>query len=93
MVISASSAEQPSALVGVRGEPVMMLAGIGADHQVLAPVLDIAERPAIFERQPGDAQLLGLHDELVAEAAADVGRDHAHLALIDPEELRQSRRG
>ena len=67
-----------------------MLAGIGADHQMLAPILDIAEGPAILERQPRDTQLFGMHDDLVAEAAAHIGRDHPHLTLIDAEELRQS---
>jgi hypothetical protein len=31
-----------------------------------------------------------MHNDLVAEPAANVGRDHPHLTVIDAEELRQS---
>ena len=60
------------------------------DHQVLATVLDVAERPPEFQREPRDAQLFGLQDDFVAEAAADVGRDDPHLTCVDAEELRQA---
>ena len=81
---------EAAARVGIGGEAVVMLARIGARHEVLAPVLDIAERPAEFEREPGDAQFFRLQHAFVAEAAAHVGRDHAHLPLFDAEKLRKA---
>ncbi len=85
--------QQPAAFVRVRGEPVVMLARVGADHQVLAPILDVTEGPAILERQPRNAQLFGMHDDLVAEAAADIGRDHPHPAPGRCRGTAQGRRG
>ncbi len=68
----------------------MMLSRIGSDHQVFAPILDVTEGPAILERQPGDAQLFGMHDDLVTEAAAHIGGDHPDPALVDAKKLRKS---
>src|SRR5262249_57209542 len=67
--------QQPAAAVGVGGHPVVVLARDRAGDQVLAPVLDVAERPLELEREPGDADFLGLQDAFVAEGAADIGRD------------------
>ena len=81
--------QESPAFVGEGGEPVMMLAGIGAGGEVLAPVLDPAQRPAGAHRRPRDRDLLGLEHALVAEAAAHVGGDHAHVRLVEPQELRE----
>ena len=54
---------------------------------MLAAILDPTERLSELEREPRDAELLRLQHAFVAEAAAHVGRDHAHAALRDPEML------
>ena len=46
---------EPAARVGIGGEAIMMLARICAGHEVLPPVLDVAERVAVFQREPGNA--------------------------------------
>ena len=60
-------------------------------EKVLAAVLHPFHRAA--EPEPGgrDRDLFGIHDELGAEAAADVGRDHANLVLVEPEQPHQER--
>ena len=42
-------------------------------------------RPRERPRRPGDHALLGIDEDLRAEAAADVGRDHAQFVLWQPE--------
>ena len=64
-----------------------MFAAVGAGNQMLATILDPAERRSELPSEPGDAQLFRLQHAFVAEAAAHVGRDHAHAALRDPEML------
>ena len=82
--------QQLAAFVGMGGHSVTVLARIGADHQVLATILDVAERSPEFQRQPRDAQLFRLEDTFVAETAPHVGRDDPHLSLVDAEKLRQA---
>ena len=60
-------------------------------QQVLAPGLDPADRPAEQPRGRRRRQLLAVERDLLAEAAADVRRDHPHAALGDPEPRRQRR--
>ena len=61
---------------------------VGAD-EVLAPVLDPLHRAAQQARSEGDQQLLGIDQEdLDAEAAAHVRRDHGDGGLRQPELLR-----
>ena len=67
----------------------MMLAAIGVGDQHLAPVFQPAHRIAEMPREPGQADFLSRKDRLVAEAAADILRDHADVDLGDAEELRQ----
>jgi hypothetical protein len=64
-----------------------MFTAVGAGNQMLAAILDPTERRSELPSEPGDAQLFRLQHAFVAEAAADVGRDHAHAALRDPEML------
>ena len=65
----------------------MVLAAVGVGGEALAAVLDPPQRDAELARRPGQRHLLGQQDALVAEAAADVGRDHADLALVDAQAL------
>ena len=77
--------QQAAVRVGVGGEDVVMLAAVGVGGEVLAAVLDPPQRRAELARRPGERDLLGQQDALVAEAAADIGRHHADLALVDAE--------
>ncbi len=79
--------QELAALIGISRDNVVMLATIGAGNQMLAAILDPAERPPEFQREPGDAELLGLQHALVAETAADIRRDDADAALRDAEVL------
>ena len=63
----------------------MVLAAIGAGREMLAAVLDPAHRMAATHRQPRQADFFRQQDALVAEAAADVGRNDADLALLHAE--------
>ena len=69
--------------IGIGRDFVMVLAAVGTGHQMLAAVLYPAHRMPELPGQPGDGQLLGLHDALVAKAATDVGRDDPHLPLLE----------
>ena len=71
-------------LIGIGRDQIVMGAGIGAGDEMLAPVLDPAHRIA-RRGEPGDANLLGVQHAFVAEAAADIGRDDAELALLEAE--------
>ncbi len=69
--------------LGVEGElgvaDVIAAVRVGGERlAALARPLDGAADPA---RGPGDEQLLGVVEDLRAEAAADVGRDHPQLVL------------
>ncbi len=68
-----------------------MLAAVGVCHELFAPVFDPAHRPSQFPRKPAEADFLGQQDALVAEATADVGRDHTDRSLVQAQALRQSR--
>src|SRR5215831_8979350 len=82
--------QQPAAFVGMGSQPVLMLSRVSADHQMLAAVLDIAERPPEFQRQPRHAELFRLQDTFVAERSEEIRRDYAHPPLVDAEKLRQA---
>ena len=58
----------------------------GAD-EILAPVLDVFDRPAELHRRHRHEQLVGIEEEhLLAEAAADIGGDDANLVLVELED-------
>src|ERR1700733_14530066 len=59
----------------------MMLPAIGAGGQVLAPILEPTHRMAATHREPAEANVLRQKYAFVAEAAADIRRDDAHLSL------------
>ena len=79
--------QQPALGIGIGGEDVVVLAAVGVGGEALAPVLEPAQRKAQPARRPGQRDLLGQQDALVAEAAADIGRHHADLALVEPQAL------
>ena len=70
-----------------RADVVDLIAAVRHRGQVLAALLEPAHRAAEVHRQPGHEDLVGVDVGLGAEAATDLGRDHAHLVLAEPEEL------
>ena len=74
-----------SARVGVQRDVVVVLAAVGVRRELLAPVLDPAHRTPEPAAEPRERDFLRQQDALVAEAAADIGRDHADRALVDAE--------
>ena len=83
--------QQAAVGVGVGREDVVVLAAVGVGGEAFAAVLDPPERRAELARGPGERDLLGQQDALVAEAAADIGRDHADLALVQPQAFGEAR--
>ena len=81
-----------AAVVAHRGaDPVDLLARVHARLQVLAAVADPLDRGLHPARQVGDEDVLGVQQRLLAEAAADVGRDDPDVVLGDPQEPRRRR--
>jgi len=56
---------------------------------MLAPVLDPFDRPLQDERRRGQRYLFRIQQEFGAEAAAHVGRHHAQLILVEPQQLHE----
>ena len=69
----------------VAGDGVVVLAAVGVGGEMLAHVLDPAHRMIELHREPRQRDLLAGEHALVAEAAADVGRDHADVAVLEAE--------
>ena len=78
----AVDAAQPPVALGIERDLVMVLAAVGVGGQVLASILEPANRMTAAKREPAEADFFGEQDPLVAEAAADVGRDDADAALL-----------
>ena len=70
--------EQPPVVVEADLHRVDLRALLRGGQHVLEPVLEPAHGPAEAQREERDQHVLGIDDQLGAEAAADVGRDHAH---------------
>ncbi len=62
-----------------------VVAALGVGHERLRALRRPLDRAAELPRRPGDDDLLGVVEDLRAEAAADVGRHHAQLVLRDVE--------
>jgi hypothetical protein len=73
----------------ISGDVVIVLAAVGVGGELFAPVFEPSHRPFEMHRQPTDTDFLGQQNALVAKAAADVRRDHADLALVEPETMRE----
>src|SRR5450756_2438644 len=82
--------QQAAVAVGITGDAVMVLAAIRAGRQMLAPVLDPAHRMPAAHGEPAERDLFGQQYALVAEAAADIGRDDPDLSVIEAETLGQA---
>ena len=81
----AAHAEQAPVAVERDLEIPILVALLHGGEKMLAPVLDPFDRPPQEEARGRQRHLLGIHDELGAEAAADIGRDHADLVLVEAE--------
>ena len=68
-----------------------MLAAVRIRGQMLAAILQPAHGMVDLQRQPAERDLLAAQQSLVAEAAADIGRDDAHRAVLEPETFAQAR--
>jgi hypothetical protein len=86
---AAAHAEQPAVVIEGRLQVPVLVALLDRAEKVLAAVLDPFHRPAQHEGCHRDRDLLRIHHELGAEAAADVGRHDAHLVLVEAEEMHQ----
>ena len=73
--------EQPA--VGVEGaaDDVALVAAVERGREVLAPVLDPGQRAAELPRRPDEEDVFRDQRHLLAEAAADIRRDDAKVAL------------
>src|SRR5207253_8603548 len=67
----------------------VVLAGVLAAQQVLAPVLDPLHRSAEPAGSERDRKLLGAGPHLLSEGATDVGHDDSDPAVVDPHDPRQ----
>ena len=85
----AAHAEQAAVVVEGDLEIPILVALLDRGEEMLAPVLDPFDRPPQEQARRRERDLFRIHDELGAEAAADVGRDHAHLVLVEPQQHHQ----
>src|SRR5262249_49308783 len=69
---------------------IVMLAAIRVGDEMLATVLEPANRMADLGREPAERDLLGTQEALVAKAAAHIRRDDADLAVLEPKTLAQA---
>ena len=78
-------AEQVAVFVEGDLEIPILVAFLHGGEEMLAPILDPLDRPPQQETGRGERHLLRIHDELGAEAAADVGRHDPELVFVEPE--------
>ena len=84
--------QRAQAAVGVEAgaQRVVMVARVGARQEVLAARLDPFHGAAQPHREQAQRHVLRIENALHAEAAADVGRDHANRVLRHTERLGQT---
>jgi hypothetical protein len=85
----AVDAKELSLARGVCGDAIVMLPAIGVGGQVLAAILDPAHGMIDTQSQRRERDLFAAEHALVAEAAADVGRDDADVAVVEAQALAQ----
>ena len=86
----AIDAAQAAVAVRIGGDAVMVFAAIGGGREMLAAILDPANRMPAMQREPAECYLFRQQDALVAKAAADVRRDDPDAAVIETETLGQA---
>ena len=83
--------EQATVAIRVGRQAVMVLPAVRSGRQVLPAILDPAQRVREPARRPCQRDFFSKKDSLVAETAADVGRDHADAPLVDSETFGETR--
>ena len=83
----AIDAEDVTLPIGIRRDPVMMVARMRAGQQMFVAILDPAHGMVEFQRQRGQDDLLGIQPRLGSKATADIGRDNPDAAFLDPEDF------
>ncbi len=83
----AIDAEDVAVPVGIGGDAVMMIAGMGGGQQMFVAVLDPAHRVVELQRQRREDDLFRIQPRLGTEAAADVGCDHPDAALLETQDI------
>ena len=79
--------QEAARVVEAHRHVVLLLALLGRGQHVLEAVLDPPHRSCQAAREERDQDVLGIDDELGAEAAAHVGGDHAHLVRGQVEQV------
>ena len=83
--------EHPAVPGGRQLDGVDLRALLGGAEEVLAPVLDVLDRPFKLDRGQRHQDLVGCeHHDLLAEAAAHVGRHDPDVVLVEIEDRRQA---
>ena len=77
-------AEQAAVVIEGDLEIPILIALLHRGEKMLAPVFDPFDRPSQEQAGRRQRHLFRIHDELGAEAAADVGRHHAQLIFVEP---------
>ncbi len=85
----AAHAEQPAVGVERDLEVPILFALLDRGEEMLAPVLDPFDRSPQEQAGGGERHFLRVHDELGAEAAADIGRHDPNLILVEPQQPHQ----
>ena len=88
MIFDVEGGERAVAL-GADLDVVDLVAPVVGDHHALRARLDPLHRAPELARRPRAADLLGVDLQLGAEAAADLGGDHADPVLADAEHDRE----
>jgi hypothetical protein len=83
--------EETPLAIRVERDVVVVLAAIGVRGQLLASILQPAHGTVEMPGEPCETDFLGEQDALVAEAAADIRRDHPYRPLIDAETFGEPR--
>ena len=89
--MSAASAGQPGIGVECAFERDVLVAAMEAGDEILAPVLHPRDRRLELAREPGHDHEFGRQRHLLAEAAADVGRDHPQIRFRHADQVGDDR--
>ena len=79
--------EQAALVVEADLDRVRLRAFLRGGQHVLEAILEPPHRPAQAQRQQRDQHVLGIDDQLGAEAAAHVRRQHAHAVRLEAEQF------
>src|SRR5439155_22196059 len=75
--------QQSTIATGVASDAIVLLAAICTRPQMLAAVFQPTHRHSKADGDPGQRDLFAAEQTLVAETAADIGRNHANRAVAE----------